>query len=1085
MKKGLGGIGDDPIKIPTPEIPDMPDIPTPEVPTPEIPAPDTGTFTGMLKQLKDSAKIKIDLSMEKAKSAADEVKNTLLKIKSIKLSDIAHGLNVGLGKAVTGAGKLFSGLKKAAAVGFKETIAGLTKVAQLGAKAAASVGKMALKGLAAGGAAVAGLVGGATKSFANYEQLAGGVETLFKDSAPQVMKYANDAFKTAGLSANEYMETVTGFSASLIQSTGGDTAQAAELANMAITDMADNANKMGSDMGSIQDAYQGFAKQNYTMLDNLKLGYGGTQEEMKRLVKDAAKLDSSIDANSMSYGNIVKAIHAVQDNMGIMGTTALESEGTISGSLSSMKSAWGNMLTALVTGGDNFDQCVENLVNSVKTFAGNIGPVIQSALSGVTNLITELGPMIGNELPVLVTELLPQFMTTGMALVNALVQGVQNNIGNISTAATQVIVGLVVFLLQAVPQIILVGVQLLMGLVQGISQALPTLIPAAILAIGQFVMGLVQMLPQIIATGLQLILSLGQGIVTALPLLINYGMGALIQFVNGVVQMLPQIINTGVQLIVMFAQGIVQNLPQLLIMGVQLIIAIGNGILQAIPMIIGAIPEIFTGIKDAILSVDWLGVGKEMITMIGDAIFSGLNSIKDKIGGFFGDVKDFFTGGDSEAEAEDFGKELADSISEGIDSGKPSVQEAAQSTADAAKQAFTFDASMLNMEGTGMATSLADGISMGTGEVEWAVLDLSSAAEAGFVMPDLFGDGANTAESFAGGIQANSGAATGAMMDLSSFAETSFTVPDLSDMGFETVDSLASGITANMGSAVSAADLMSGQVKNAAETEVDVKINADATTLEAFKSAISSFANEAAAEVQNIPPEFESAFSNISETVRSNMNTAATTVQNGIQTMVSSVSSGMALMTSIMSSKCAQMVGIAQSCVSSITSIFASANLYSSGINMMSGLVNGMNAMRGAVMAAASDIANAASQSINNALKIHSPSRVTEESGEYTGEGFVRGIEKMKNNAEQMSQRFATSAAVSMEPRETSYTPSSSTISNVSNTSNATYAPQFILNLNGASATDTNKRKIQRWVKESINEAFESVGRTNPKTVYV
>lgn len=173
------------------------------------------------------------------------------------------------------------------------------------------------------------------------------------------------------------METVTGFAASLLQSVGGDTEKAAKYADVAITDMADNANKMGTGMESIQYAYQGFAKQNYTMLDNLKLGYGGTKSEMQRLVKDAAKLDKSIDASSLSYGNIVKAIHAVQKNLGITGTTAKEAEKTISGSLYAMKSAWGNLMPALIQGGDSFDQCVDNLVSSVKTFAGNIMPAIK------------------------------------------------------------------------------------------------------------------------------------------------------------------------------------------------------------------------------------------------------------------------------------------------------------------------------------------------------------------------------------------------------------------------------------------------------------------------------------------------------------------------------------------------------------------------------------------------------------------------------------------------------------------------------------------------------------------------------------
>lgn len=275
----------------------------------------------------------------------DKAKNSLTSLGKVSVNQLSGGLSK-LDQKLTSvakkaAGATYTGLKKLAGISFKA--------------------------LGVGAGAVSAIMGNAVKDYANFEQQIGGVETLFKKDANVVQKYANDAFKTAGLSANDYMETVTGFAASLLQSVGGDTEKAAKYADVAITDMADNANKMGTGMESIQYAYQGFAKQNYTMLDNLKLGYGGTKSEMQRLVKDAAKLDKSIDASSLSYGNIVKAIHAVQKNLGITGTTAKEAEKTISGSLYAMKSAWGNLMPALIQGGDSFDQCVDNLVSSVKT----------------------------------------------------------------------------------------------------------------------------------------------------------------------------------------------------------------------------------------------------------------------------------------------------------------------------------------------------------------------------------------------------------------------------------------------------------------------------------------------------------------------------------------------------------------------------------------------------------------------------------------------------------------------------------------------------------------------------------------------
>lgn len=382
--------------------------------------------------------------------------------------------------------------------------------------------KAMMVGVGAATTAVSGLVMKSTEAYAEYEQLAGGVETLFKDSAPEIQKYANDAYKTAGLTANEYMETVTSFSASLLQSLGGDTKKAASYADLAITDMSDNANKMGTDMELIQNAYQGFAKGNYTMLDNLKLGYGGTKEEMARLVKDAAKVDNSIDANSMSYANIVKAIHAVQDNMGITGTTALEAEKTISGSLAGMKSAWGNLLTSLVQGGDSFDQNVANLVNSVKTFASNVIPVAKSALSGIVTLINELAPVIIAEIPALLSELLPQIVNVGMQLMETLMNTLSSNAPMLGGIATQLITALVGFILSNLPQLITTGMQLLVSLVEGISQQLPTLIPMAVMAITTLVTGLIGMLPQIISAGVQLIVALVGGLAQALPQLIGY-----------------------------------------------------------------------------------------------------------------------------------------------------------------------------------------------------------------------------------------------------------------------------------------------------------------------------------------------------------------------------------------------------------------------------------------------------------------------------------------------------------------------------------------------------------------------------------
>ena len=285
-------------------------------------------------------------------------------------------------------------------------------------------------------------------AFADYEQLTGGVETLFGAGGRSVEEYAqsvgksvsdiqgkydslmsaqnvvlenaNKAYMTAGMSANEYMDTVTGFSASLISSLGGDTNKAADYANSALVDMSDNANKMGTDMESIKNAYQGFAKQNYTMLDNLKLGYGGTQEEMKRLLSDAEKLTGQ-RYDISSFADITQAIHAIQTQMDITGTTAKEASTTISGSWGSLKAAFENTLVGLTTGGEMFDQSLDALVDSAKTFGQNVIPAITGALSGVGSLIESLAPVIVAELPSMVSDILPHLVSAAKSLVTGLI----------------------------------------------------------------------------------------------------------------------------------------------------------------------------------------------------------------------------------------------------------------------------------------------------------------------------------------------------------------------------------------------------------------------------------------------------------------------------------------------------------------------------------------------------------------------------------------------------------------------------------------------------------------------------------------
>ena len=412
-----------------------------------------------------------------------------------------------------------------------------------GLKTAAKIGAAAVGAAAAG---ITALTTAAVNNYAEYEQLVGGVETLFKQSADVVQQYAANAYKTAGMSANEYMETVTSFSASLLQSLDGDTNAAAEKANLAITDMSDNANKMGTDMEMIQNAYQGFAKQNYTMLDNLKLGYGGTKEEMQRLLKDAEKL-SGQKFDLSSYADIVDAIHVVQTEMGITGTTAKEASETISGSLASAKSAWSNLVTGIANDEADFGTLMDNFVGSVTTAADNIAPRIGIALNGVAELIQEIVPVAMQYIPQIITEFLPtiaeaavgivtsigtaifdnidQILEFGQQMLDSLLSGITNNVDSISGPVTEIITKFANFIAENLPEIIMAGINILGALLVGIIQAIPELATAAtkaVIELASYILR-VENLQKIISVGGELISSLAQGISNALGLIVEAG----------------------------------------------------------------------------------------------------------------------------------------------------------------------------------------------------------------------------------------------------------------------------------------------------------------------------------------------------------------------------------------------------------------------------------------------------------------------------------------------------------------------------------------------------------------------------------
>lgn len=488
--------------------------------------------------------------------------------------------------------------------------------------AISAVGKFSAAAVAAGATAVAALTKSAVESYADYEQLVGGVETLFKDSAGIVQEYAANAFQTAGLSANDYMETVTGFSASLLQSVGGDTEEAARIADQAITDMADNANKMGSSMESIQNAYQGFAKQNYTMLDNLKLGYGGTKQEMERLLADAEKL-SGVHYDISNLNDVYEAIHVIQGELDITGTTAKEASTTIQGSAAAMKAAWQNMLTGIADENADFDGLINNLVKSVETFAKNIIPRVEQALKGVGKLVSGLAPIIVQELPNLISEILPSFIEAVMSIVDSIIEIIPELLPVVLEAITEIGMEVINSLSEILPEILQAVIDGVIQVANTISENLPQIVAALTQGLLQLVQVIIDNMPQFLQAALQLFISIQQAIFQAMPIIIaalpqliigivDFIVGAIpqliqayIQLLSSLVDALPEIIAAIVAALPQIIDGIItallEGLPLIIQCGIQLFIALIQNIGEIISGIAKALPDLIAGIVEAIL----------------------------------------------------------------------------------------------------------------------------------------------------------------------------------------------------------------------------------------------------------------------------------------------------------------------------------------------------------------------------------------------------------------------------------------------------------------------------------------------------
>jgi len=532
-------------------------------------------------------------------------------------------------------------------------------------------------------AGIGKVIATAVKEGGALQQSLGGVETLFKDHADRVKKYASEAYKTAGVSANEYMENVTSFSAALIRSLGGDTEKAAEIANMAMIDMADNANKMGTSMRDIQNAYQGFAKQNYTMLDNLKLGYGGTKKEMERLLADAQKL-TGVKYDIDNLADVYEAIHVIQQELGITGTTAKEASETLTGSFSALKAAFTDTLGAMALGQD-IGPMLQNLSTTLITFLQNLMPMVSSVIIQIPQVIVSVLREAG-----------PSFIQSGMQAINDLLTGLGQALPELIPAAVEAILTLVSTFIENLPMLIQSGIDLMIGLAEGLINAIPIIIEKVPVIINSILATIIDLLPLIIDAGVMLFVALVEnlpaiinGIVEAIPKIIDSVIKAVIQSIpliidagvkllTALVENLPLIITTIVaalpEIIFSIINALINNIPLIIEAGVKLLTSLITNLPEIIIVLVKAMPIIITEMVKALgKGVDeFAKVGADLVKGLWEGILSVKDWILDKISGFVRDItsgiKDFFgISSPSKVMANEVGKWLPLGLAEGIE----------------------------------------------------------------------------------------------------------------------------------------------------------------------------------------------------------------------------------------------------------------------------------------------------------------------------------------------------------------------------------------------------------------------------------
>lgn len=613
----------------------------------------------------------------------------------------------------------------------------------------AGVGNAAAIGLGAAATAFGALAIGALKSGGDLEQSLGGIETLFKGSADTVIANAERAYLTAGVNANDYMQQVTSFSASLLQSLDGDTEAAAKAADTAVIDMADNANKMGSSVESIQNAYQGFAKGNYGMLDNLKLGFGGTKEEMQRLLAEAGKI-SGMEYDISNLNDVYSAVHVIQDELGITGTTAKEGMETLNGAAMTAKASWENFLS----GASNADAFIASSLNLVDVVVQNLMTLLPRLTTGLTEIVAGLLPKI----PELFSTLLPAVVEGASSLINGLISALPAVVQVITDSLPEIVNAF----LSMLPLLLQAGVDIITSLITGIASMLPELIPIAVETVTALVQGLVDSMPLLLDAALALITGLATGIIAAIPVLVaklpeiilsivNYIVSAipkivetgiklltslveaLPEIINTIVEVLPEIINSVIsalldalpeiieagvtlltalvenlpfiittiidavpKIVISVADALIANIDKIIDAGVSLFIALVENLPTIITAIVAAVPQIITALVSAFTQIapKIVEVGENLIKGVWNGISNTTAWLREKISGFFGgvvdDIKQFFgIASPSKLFEKEIGAQLPAGMAEGIEKNMSKAEKAAakmsKATYDSAK----------------------------------------------------------------------------------------------------------------------------------------------------------------------------------------------------------------------------------------------------------------------------------------------------------------------------------------------------------------------------------------------------------------